>query len=1831
MNAACLAPQCSTFPHGMSAPPDHASAVVSPSVRLSLFTMTPSTLNALVARVARNGNVADDVNRALSAAHSPYSNSQRLRLCKALFELILQSPTAPSSQYFSITISTIRQFSTSLKLSDGPNPLVETIAKLEKYTLKFALLIAEENDFPEFQKAALYHLQLSLKLLFDARAQQPAQTTTRKQRATPKAKRSLDVKENCNPQLPSPSKHNPVQLQPDRIQQLFEKLFFCDASKLTTTQLMPGDDSPLAARIICGALTFRLTSPHLDLSLEERIHAVRAVIFPWLRFLESSEDETNSEYTACFRERLSHMLRSLARKQPSTMVKAHANALALSLHNLSLEIYARDLTKSVLELVASKELGLMHQVTLNTVVTIYEDAVEYVQSNYDLDDPCWNTEEVSTWMDHVLHVLATINTRSLPGFFERRLSSASSHERSLRLSSCFELQLELFSLGAYSSSKYAVYDSGDFLSLARDPFWSGMQDLLSSLDFRDYLEESNELLNLKELPALEEESTVECVNEHIRLFQTIDPIRAIIFNRPTVHIPLLREVKRVLCLILSVTLTGLHHLSSVAPSGDQALGIVLKKLTIRMNRSISAALLSAKELMRLFWRCRDLTSMCNVISLVAMTLDLHSQWYSVSGGKWWKWFAGELTSFLDGARRATDKDSPALKEEATSALLSAIRHCEDVFTEYGTDADLSSDKLRLLLTCRGIHAARREWTSAAELSARIVYSLDASEPVQQEEVTSGVQDITSFSESARTFAKDLVRAASESAHDNRDSRSCVDVALKRGLKPGFLLGLMLEYHCHTRKSPSSGRGQDDHMEVVVSIQRVRAAILKIRVPGKLCSLARLHRLWLTFVLENRSVWSSKEGKDLLSDLKKKTNAQCTGHVETSFFGFKGGLSMCPSPKTYISRLVTVWRAVEDENFDGLEDELSELEEARRERSSGLSESSEYREMLLVSAEILEYAAFQLALHDYDALAAQAELEAEECRVTMGMPRTKNPFLRDLCTRTASSALFEQYYINRDDDESESVRRARLLFAKADYRSALKVAENEENEMPPHELALAVEEGSGDIISALVHTNKALKGALRRILTSQERIRHSLSFMAWSGAMTSIDLEIGGVNINLLPDSRVESGREHILFLIEFIGILFNFSRLLIQAENIKLGNYFLERCFSLARLCFPPTKFIFLTISSIYQDSTSDVMVRTKLEDEKNFVTKYNMFTTLSIAKHKAGGEISVACDVNRTPTKKPCGSTMSRMADMCELIVKERKVDNLEWYRKVTPEVPALKGIELSNADNSEKAVELLRSVVSAKKPSLRAGVDVCARYHYAKSLFMLQGAKSGCATPSAGRLSRSRLSRSRSRAALGRQKVDDAVAAIHEHLPADFSVPWILRRVYGLQMKRAGRAGTKSGVDVSLLSQRIGVSFNVRWRFLLSSKRQRQNGGTDGSSSSSSSVDVLFGQILIDDMARLIEALEENKVIVVGMNYDAGNLVVWRICSKGILLERRTLPEAAKFEKIKARLNEAVTVKGDRGQGADDPRLLTSKGKEAWWNEKYRQNDVVAEIVAEVESEWLGDAGYILDPSLGGGEEEGEELDNGHEVVLLLDTALERMPWECLGMLREKEVAVTRAPSMAFMEQHLREPVGGLDQDDLFYLINPTGEFGKTEQRLRGVLRAEWNGIQGVCTRSDVEAHYKNESIYLYCGHGTGAGFLSARRFEKTERAPVVLLMGCSSARADNVEAEDEESNGAAVDFLTHGSPAVVGALWDVSDGEIDRYTMSLVRKWAGAGEERGGQAETGSGGARGEGGGELVSLAKAAAVSRSACRLPYLVGAAGIVMGAPHVRVARASRHQ
>lgn len=339
----------------------------------------------------------------------------------------------------------------------------------------------------------------------------------------------------------------------------------------------------------------------------------------------------------------------------------------------------------------------------------------------------------------------------------------------------------------------------------------------------------------------------------------------------------------------------------------------------------------------------------------------------------------------------------------------------------------------------------------------------------------------------------------------------------------------------------------------------------------------------------------------------------------------------------------------------------------------------------------------------------------------------------------------------------------------------------------------------------------------------------------------------------------------------------------------------------------------------------------------------------------------------------------------------------------------------------------------------------------------------------------------------------------------------------------------------------------------------------------------------------------------------------------------------------------------------------------------------------------------------------------------ILVLDKQLHAFPWESLPCLDGQSVSRitsfydlherliqlrTQQPSTQNNEASAPEIVVSAKHGTCF--LNPSGDLTKTQSRFERAVStidnswtvsinsppSEEQFIAALTPRvrntpedtqgsGDPQSHAQS-NILLYFGHGSGAQYIRHKHIKRLRTVSLLprpssptppplptqqqrdilptanlpLLFGCSSAHLHIPGIFN--AHGTPVSYLIAGAPAVLGSLWDVTDGDCDAFATETLEAWGlfgrgaccvdvkgkGKGKagrrgadvrraqrakenEEGGNGGDGSGG-RGrrveDGWGEerfgIMCLSEAAARGRRKCYLRYLNGAAMVVYGVPVV---------
>ncbi|KAG6557376.1 hypothetical protein Mapa_001306 [Marchantia paleacea] len=314
-----------------------------------------------------------------------------------------------------------------------------------------------------------------------------------------------------------------------------------------------------------------------------------------------------------------------------------------------------------------------------------------------------------------------------------------------------------------------------------------------------------------------------------------------------------------------------------------------------------------------------------------------------------------------------------------------------------------------------------------------------------------------------------------------------------------------------------------------------------------------------------------------------------------------------------------------------------------------------------------------------------------------------------------------------------------------------------------------------------------------------------------------------------------------------------------------------------------------------------------------------------------------------------------------------------------------------------------------------------------------------------------------------------------------------------------------------------------------------------------------------------------------------------------------------------------------------------------------------------------------------------------------LILDSDAQALPWESLPVVREYEVY--RMPSLgnvhaiyiqhqseSTVDTHLlqeaeetnsRRPTRNdaetsacaiknltLDQPlevtfinpcNTFYILNPSGDLKSTQSSFEDWFMHQrgWKGKAGTPPSADeFKRGLQDFDLFVYLGHGTGDQFFPERFVRQLDQCAATLLMGCSSGKLS--PRGQYEPFGTVQSYLMAGCPSVIANLWDVTDGDIDRFSKCLLHKWMVLEPESAGEDEinksiidlgdceqamkevsnvdesleegtmdtvqpTSKVYPKGDAT-ETVRMSSAVGHSRNACRLPYLIGASPVCYGVP-----------
>lgn len=166
---------------------------------------------------------------------------------------------------------------------------------------------------------------------------------------------------------------------------------------------------------------------------------------------------------------------------------------------------------------------------------------------------------------------------------------------------------------------------------------------------------------------------------------------------------------------------------------------------------------------------------------------------------------------------------------------------------------------------------------------------------------------------------------------------------------------------------------------------------------------------------------------------------------------------------------------------------------------------------------------------------------------------------------------------------------------------------------------------------------------------------------------------------------------------------------------------------------------------------------------------------------------------------------------------------------------------------------------------------------------------------------------------------------------------------------------------------------------------------------------------------------------------------------------------------------------------------------------------------------------------------------------LFLILDKNVQGLPWESMPILRGR--SISRIPGIQFLHDRLtfakikRETAGAVynsnegavvDPSNGYYILNPSGDLGRTEERFRdwasAMRKSGWGGVSGkqVSEQQFVDAlktrdlvvyvtlnsfKPRPERSFRYFGHGGGEQYVRSHKIRNLPTCAATMLWGCSS----------------------------------------------------------------------------------------------------------------------
>lgn len=170
--------------------------------------------------------------------------------------------------------------------------------------------------------------------------------------------------------------------------------------------------------------------------------------------------------------------------------------------------------------------------------------------------------------------------------------------------------------------------------------------------------------------------------------------------------------------------------------------------------------------------------------------------------------------------------------------------------------------------------------------------------------------------------------------------------------------------------------------------------------------------------------------------------------------------------------------------------------------------------------------------------------------------------------------------------------------------------------------------------------------------------------------------------------------------------------------------------------------------------------------------------------------------------------------------------------------------------------------------------------------------------------------------------------------------------------------------------------------------------------------------------------------------------------------------------------------------------------------------------------------------------------------KILLILEGSISHFPFE----------AVFDKPALRILSNNILAHFESIEVNEGYYLLDPASNLPSTRQTIKEFLDSiprDIFNVRGVIGRSldpgELE-QLAQKDMFLFFGHGSGK-----RYFQIQSKNPKsLLLFGCSSCKL--LTCPNFKANGFSLRYLNNNR-TVLGNLWDVTDKDLDKLTISLL----------------------------------------------------------------------